>query len=370
MRMAFPLTSSASAARQRRRLALVLGAALVMLLTGCRRQPGTCQHGGGDAWTSVCTALDDSELRDAVVLLGDAQGRQFTWQRGHAPDTVLALASASKWLASATFLQLVDDGVLALGDRPQDHLDWATNDPADPRSAITLAHLLSFTAGFDVRPLAGSCASDGSTDLQTCARRFYDEDHSFEPGTTYFYGPAHLHVAAAMAEAATGRPFAQLFRDAVAAPVGMSAAAGFHNPSASNPRVAGGAEASAEDYERFLLAMLRGELLAEQLDVMHRDWTPSADVHIEYSPAAEWGLDWHYGLGNWLECPDATWSSTCDELRVVSSPGAFGFHPWIDRERGVYGVVSRRDGLLRSPAAGSSLLMLDLRPAIYAALER
>lgn len=323
-----------------------------------------------DGWATVCSALNQSDLRSAVVIVGDADGRRFTWQRGHTPDTVLELASASKWLTAATILQLVDDGVLSLDDHPQDHLDWATDDPDDPRSAITLAQLLSFTAGFDVRPLQRSCAGDGSLELTACARTFYEEHHADAPGTVYFYGPAHMHVAAAMAEAATGRAWAQIFRDTLADRVGMSAAAGFKNPSETNPRVSGGAEASAVDYERFLLSMLRGELLADRLDEMHRDWTPTDEVRIAYSPASDWGQEWHYGLGNWLECPEETWSSRCDALNVVSSPGAFGFHPWIDRERGVYGIVARQDGILRNPAAGSAALMVELRPAIYAALGR
>ncbi len=347
-------------------LVVVIG---VTALTGCRRPPGACEH-DDDGFSAICTSLDESDLRDAVVLVGDRDGRRFTWQRGHAPDTVLQLASASKWLTAATILSLVDDGVLSLDDHPQDHLAWATDDASDPRSAITLGHLLSFTAGFDVRPLQRSCAGDGSTTLAACAQSFFEDDHVFAPGTTYVYGPAHMHVAAAMAEAATGRTWPQLFRDTLADPLGMSSGAGFKNPSEANARPSGGAEASAEDYERFLLAMLRGDLLAEHLEVMHRDWTPLEAVRIEYSPATEWGLEWHYGLGNWLECPEERWSTACDDQHVVSSPGAFGFDPWIDRERGVYGIVARQDGILRSPAADSAELMFALRPAIYDAMDR
>jgi D-alanyl-D-alanine-carboxypeptidase/D-alanyl-D-alanine-endopeptidase len=179
-----------------------------------------------------------------------------------------------------------------------------------------------------------------------------------------------MHIAAAMAEAATGRTWPQIFRDTLGDPLGMSDAAGFMSPSTSNPRPSGGAQGSAEDYERFLLAMLGGELLDGQLGVMHRDWTPADEVTIAYSPASEWGQDWHYGLGNWLECPEATWSAACAAMNVVSSPGAFGFHPWIDRERGIYGILARQDGLLRQPAAGSAELMIQLRPGIYDAMGR
>ena len=46
-------------------------------------------------------------------------------------------------------MDLVEQGVMSLDDRPQDYLAWWTSDPADPRSEITLEQLLSFTSGFD-----------------------------------------------------------------------------------------------------------------------------------------------------------------------------------------------------------------------------
>ena len=46
------------------------------------------------------------------------------------------------------------------------------------------------------------------------------------------------------------------------------------------------------------------------------------------------GLDFHYGLASWTECaPPAV------NCPVISSPGAFGFTPWVDREDGYYAII-------------------------------
>jgi serine-type D-Ala-D-Ala carboxypeptidase/endopeptidase len=44
-----------------------------------------------------------------------------------------------------------------------------------------------------------------------------------------------------------------------------------------------------------------------------------------------------YGLAAWLEC--STPATGCE---VISSPGAFGFNPWLDREAGYYAILGMR----------------------------
>jgi len=48
---------------------------------------------------------------------------------------------------------------------------------------------------------------------------------------------------------------------------------------------------------------------------------------------------WHYGLGHWVEDDPAT----TPEINIAySSPGTFGFYPWIDASRSFYGVLARQ----------------------------
>ena len=46
---------------------------------------------------------------------------------------------------------------------------------------------------------------------------------------------------------------------------------------------------------------------------------------------------WHYSLGHWVE-DDPTVGDG-----AFSSPGKFGFYPWIDASKSWYGVIARND---------------------------
>ena len=92
---------------------------------------------------------------------------------------------------------------------------------------------------------------------------------------------------------------------------------------------------------------------------------PYPDAVIGQSPVAGHGLPYHYGLAAWLECaPPAT---ACP---VLSSPGAFGFTPWLDRATGYYAILGMElDG---TPGDGivnfAVTLEQALRPLIAARL--
>src|SRR4051794_18970510 len=71
--------------------------------------------------------------------------------------TVMPIASASKWLTSATLMTLVDEGKLSLDDPVQQYL------PAfdGGKSAITVRELLSHTTGLS----SPGCEGDPTTTL-------------------------------------------------------------------------------------------------------------------------------------------------------------------------------------------------------------
>ena len=47
--------------------------------------------------------------------------------------------------------------------------------------------------------------------------------------------------------------------------------------------------------------------------------------------------NWEYALGSFVECATP---SVCTNSKVNSSPGAYGWTGWIDRETGYYGLVA------------------------------
>lgn len=116
-----------------------------------------------------------------------------------------------------------------------------------------------------------------------------------------------------------------------------------------NPRLDGGLRISTEDYVTFLRMIYnRGKVAdllrntggdhqiirPELIALMEKSqFTPRTQV--KYSPAAHYPFKLEYGLGNWVECVE----SKCDR-GINSSLGAFGFYPWIDRQKGYYGLLA------------------------------
>ncbi len=99
---------------------------------------------------------------------------------------------------------------------------------------------------------------------------------------------------------------------------------------------AGGGESSVADYAHFLSAIVNGQLQIAKLLGTHKVCTnpqvcPSEAIKTPI-PQSE---AWHYSIGHWVE----------DDPKVgdgsYSSPGAFGFYPWISADKQYYGIVGR-----------------------------
>jgi CubicO group peptidase (beta-lactamase class C family) len=261
---------------------------------------------------------------------------------------VVPIASASKWLSGAVIAALVGDGTLSLDETVGARLPAA---PADKR-AITVRQLYAHTSG-----LPGSedgeggglettgCLAERATTLAACAAEVLAMPLDAAPGTAFSYGGASMTVAARLAEVATGSAWAALFDARVRAPLDLTATT---FGASANPRVSGGAVSTGREYARFLQMLLgdgayrgRRVLPAAAVAAMEADQTRGA--RIAYSPHRRYGAgDVRYGIGVWRDrvAPDG-------RALQVSSQGAFGFSPWIDRERGVAAVFVVQDALPR-----------------------
>jgi hypothetical protein len=102
----------------------------------------------------------------------------------------------------------------------------------------------------------------------------------------------------------------------------------------TQPLLAGGIYASANDYSPILRAVLQGQL--GMLDALGTHavcaWV-GAGCNAASSPAAT--VKWHYSVAHWVEDDPASGDG------AFSSPGAFGFYPWIESNKRFYGVISR-----------------------------
>lgn len=359
----------------------IAGAVLGAMLAGCGGGSGGTRTGGedADAFAEVdaiaAGAFAGAGIPGmALVIYDDRDRRVFARVYGDfAFDRRVAVASASKLASALAILRLVSQGYLALDATTGEVLGWT-----GPQAAITLRQLLSFTSGLPTStvPPAVPCIFDPTTTLAACVGEIAAVAPAAAPATTFEYGSTHLHVAARMAEVAAGSPWNALFAGQLGAPLGLPAAVTYYTfprqaVGSANPLVAGGLRASMDEYAELLrLAYHRGARDGVQLiDAALMDLQavePYPGVTVVASPVADLGLDFRYGLGAWLEC--ATPATGC---AVLSSPGAFGWTPWLDRETGYYAILGMElDG---GPDEGvvdfSVNLAQALKPAIAAALE-
>jgi serine-type D-Ala-D-Ala carboxypeptidase/endopeptidase len=205
------------------------------------------------------------------------------------------------------------------------------------QGAITLRQLLSFTSGLAPE---NQCTYDSTVTLDQCVAAISQTSLIAAPGTEFDYGSVHLEVAGRMAEVVTGKSWNELFAQEIRDPLGLPADIVYY----ANP---------------LRMTNTNNPLLAPQIfDTQTIE--PYPHVVIGKSPAP--GL--RYGLTAWLEC--STPETGCHQ---ISSPGAFGFTPWIDRDAGYYAILGMQDmANFRTHFGGQ--LEKQLQPLIVQALQQ
>jgi len=290
-------------------------------------------------------AEEHSDLDHAGLAVFSAEGELlFADFPGRYNEThVIPVASASKWISAAILLRLVDRGALSLQTRTSALLTDSDGNPwSGPAGAITLEQALAFQTGF---PRKHGCTRDPDLTLLECARQIYADGLEHEPDSGFAYGNTHMHVAAAMALAADPqkRNWDELFEDEFRKPFQANPASAYYarpwpRPErGDNPLIAGGLHVSLADYAKFLQMIARRGRLPEELgggkylsdrliDSMLRSRLAPGDK-VYFSATERFGHgDYEYALGNWVER-----KAGASSLRN-SSPGLFGFYPWLVRD--------------------------------------
>ncbi len=262
-----------------------------------------------------------------------------------AHDAQLPIASASKWMAAALVMSVVDEGKLSLDEPIGKRLPEFTGDAG----AITLRQIPSYTSGQGSLRGLVDLRQNPAISLAESARQIAAIPLQDKPGTVFKYGSPALQVAGALVEQATGESWSQLFAERITQPLGMTHTAWgnplrpYMSPSAvHNPNLQGGVVTTAEDYSKFLTMLAAGGVYRD-----HRVLSSQAVAAMEtaqtrglpkgFMPPGGASADVEYALGNWCEISEA--DGTC---RMVSSPGALGTYPWIDRKNGIYGIFFMR----------------------------
>jgi|CXWL01.1.fsa_nt_gi CubicO group peptidase (beta-lactamase class C family) len=285
-----------------------------------------------------------------------------------ARDRRVAIASSSKMVSGLVLLRLVSQGVLSLDTTTGTALGWTGDN-----GTITLRHLMSFTSG--LKPDA-TCLTNASMTMAACVDIIAAEAMVALPGVRYDYGNTHLSVAGRMAEVVTGKSWATLFGEQVKEPLGLGASADLAYFAAprqvkgpDNPLPAGGLRATMDEYAQILGSIFHGPTGKAPLPAdlaQAQTVEPFPNVVVGNSPLGKMGLPDRYGLAAWLEC-----STPATGCARISSPGAFGFTPWLDRDKGYYAILGMQLGSSGTGAVPFSVhIERDLQPVIEKALGR
>jgi len=254
--------------------------------------------------------------------IGDTTGALGSGSAGTgAPDagTAMNIASASKWLFAAYVVQM--------------HGDVPANRP-----------YLNFTSGYSNFDNA-LCAS-----TQTVAECNNGVINLTEANAhTFHYQGGHMQRLAV--DLGLGGMNVLQLASEVNAGIGNDVGVAY-----VEPQPPGGVRTNARSYAVFLRKLLKnspsplqlGPLLGTQAVCVH----PSATCSASSETANALPEDFHYSLGHWVEDDPATTPSTPVDNRAYSSAGAFGFYPWVDFDRTLYGIVARQDSTGETAGTG------------------
>ncbi len=253
----------------------------------------------------------------------------------HSSSTRVPIASASKWLSALTLARLVEKGQMSWEDTIGQHIADA---PADKKN-IRLRQLFSHTSGMS--STEDSCLGNPTLSLSFCVNKVLALPLSYPIGTTFAYGGNSMQVAGRMAEIATGKSWDQIFIDEMVSPLGLtetdyamfSTLPGYVR--VNNPRIPGGNRTTVRDYS-IVLAMIQNGGMHQGLHFLgsatldYMATNHAVGLTIGYTPYPE---SRGYGLGLWREAEDFNGIAV-----RVSSPGAFGMTPWVDKRNRISGI--------------------------------
>jgi CubicO group peptidase (beta-lactamase class C family) len=288
------------------------------------------------------TAVEETPLNGACLLV--VKDRKTICQQcfgTYTPDTAIPIASSSKWFSSATIMTLVDEGKLKLDDPASKYLPKFTG----KNGQITIRQLLSHTSGL---PSQHAAVANSSVTLAEGADQIADVPLVAEPGKEFRYGAVSIQVAGRIAEIVGGKSWETLFQERIAKPLAMQHSNFNGLGQTANPRIAGGAGSTMNDYGNFLTMILnQGEFQGKQIlskdairEMEHNqigtaEFKQIADGNkFDSATLLRLQRSKRYGLGIWIDRKDESGQGI-----ELSSLGVFGFRPWIDRQHGVIGVL-------------------------------
>lgn len=266
-------------------------------------------------------------------------GRQVVHVEGD-PDERFAAGSISKPVAALTALRLGLDLDVDVNERL---VSWQLPDG----EGVTLRRLLGHTAGLGV-PFFPGCPA--GMELPPLVEVLDAVRVETPPGAGFRYSGGGYVVVQLLVEDVTGRPFADVARDLVLGPLGMTAstfAPGEGHRYAEE--AAAGLTTTVADLARFVIAVQERAAGAVEMLTPHvelpaeGEWTVLRDLGVEPPIRAGLGLflsgEWFSHLGGAHDSFSALWGSL-DGRRAVVAQQPGGATPELFRQ-----IASATEGL-------------------------
>jgi len=311
----------------------------IFLLAGCSKS---------ESQTIIATGYSDVDqvLNDSVPVAFDGKCYAVIHENGktvyakgfggYTGSTHQLIASCSKWLSAAVVMSLVDEGKIKLTDSVGKYLPVFTT---YHKGDITIAQLFSHTSGFPGNSSQGYESNVLITLTQAADGIARNVALLNRPGTTFYYGGVSMQVAGRICEVASGKSWSALAADKIFTPCGMTST---DFGLTANPQIGGGARSTPDDYIRFLDMIMNkgvaanGTRVLSEAAVAAMEESQTGHVTVTYTPYPGVLLNTKdfYGTGNWRDV-----TAPGGALIENSSPGAFGSHPWINRDKKRTGFI-------------------------------
>ena len=241
---------------------------------------------------------DGSRVSGSVNAAGN--GTIYTAQ------TAMPIASASKWMY-AVYVAQRRSSVLTADD----------------------VQFLSFRSGYTNFITTGcenldtveQCAARGTNGVQTAAHI-----------GRFFYDGAHMQKHASLPD--PGMNLGALSNAALSSEMRRVLGSVF-DLSYTQPQLAGGIRTTPAVYAAFLRKILNGQFRFGPLLGSNSTCTNPSTCATAVSTPIPRTVSWSYSIGHWVENDPVTGDG------AYSSPGAFGFYPWINSRVDTYGLVAR-----------------------------
>lgn len=389
---------------------IVLLAAVVIVAVSA---PLAEQQRSSDIDTLLRSAVEEKRVPMVVAMVANAKQVTYEHAVGVSKDAIFAIASMTKPVTSVAVMQLVEAGRVKLDEPAATYvselgavqvLEGGKMRP--PKTAVTVRHLLTHTAGFGYEFLnADLLALVSKKELPSVMAggdAFLKAPLVFDPGSKWEYG-INTDWLGRLVERVSGQPLDAYFRQKVFDPLGMSDTF-FVVPPAKRARMVkivqrnadgtlaeqpampeapvtffsggGGLYSTAADYLKFIRALMAGGQLdgrrilsADSVAMMGRNHIGELQIREMSSVipqlavnggAMPGSLD-KFGLGFALNTKPVEGRRAAN---TMSWAGIYNTFFWIDRDKQIAAVLMTQ--MLPFLDPGAAKLIEEFDRAVYA----